>query len=615
MKKIFLWMENYLNKFRRVFVALVTLGILLFVTFGLLGGIAGLFAGDEEIDTTDQVLYFELSGVIVDQPQTGTPDPLTIILGGGDNPTSYALRDVLKVLESIAEDENLKAVYLDVDNLSMGPTSALAIADAIKNITDSGVRVISYTDGLATGGYLLASQASELYLNTHSYLGIDAAGFSRKREYMKDFYNNIKIDYEIFVAGDFKSGPEPYTRTNMSENDKIAWNAFADPLWNRYKNTMENGRDLEAGVIQSYGDNFDILSNNENGDMPRVALNLGLVDGLMTHQEIRNYMIAEFGNGVKNKDLDEDEWPQGISYDEYLSTLDDTYNEDAEDLIAIINVEGVIMTGQEAPGTAGSDSIVEKINKAKHNDDVKAMILRVNSPGGDVYASELITNALADFKSTEREVYVSMGDIAASGGVWVTTNSTEIWAEETTLTGSIGVYSIIPTLGRALDWAGVNIDGVSSTKMGEWDPSQPMPDYIKKYFQSSVDGMYENFVSTVASNRGMEYDDLLKIAGGRIWAGNKAQELGLVDSIGSLEDVIKHVAEVNELEDYKVKYFTRDLEPWEIFLEISRNANIKLPYSATRELLLQELNAFEQLVKQDGKFKPISYCSECELLN
>ena len=615
MKKIFLWMENYLNKFRRVFVALVTLGILLFVTFGLLGGIAGLFAGDEEIDTTDQVLYFELSGVIVDQPQTGTPDPLTIILGGGDNPTSYALRDVLRVLESIAEDENLKAVYLDVDNLSMGPTSALAIADAIKNITDSGVRVISYTDGLATGGYLLASQASELYLNTHSYLGIDAAGFSRKREYMKDFYNNIKIDYEIFVAGDFKSGPEPYTRTNMSENDKIAWNAFADPLWNRYKNTMESGRDLEAGVIQSYGDNFDILSNNENGDMPRVALNLGLVDGLMTHQEIRNYMIAEFGNGVKNKDLDEDEWPQGISYGEYLSTLDDTYNEDAEDLIAIINVEGVIMTGQEAPGTAGSDSIVEKINKAKHNDDVKAMILRVNSPGGDVYASELITNALADFKSTEREVYVSMGDIAASGGVWVTTNSTEIWAEETTLTGSIGVYSIIPTLGRALDWAGVNIDGVSSTKMGEWDPSQPMPDYIKKYFQSSVDGMYENFVSTVASNRGMEYDDLLKIAGGRIWAGNKAQELGLVDSIGSLEDVIKHVAEVNELEDYKVKYFTRDLEPWEIFLEISRNANIKLPYSATRELLLQELNAFEQLVKQDGKFKPISYCSECELLN
>ena len=615
MKKIFLWMENYLNKFRRVFVALVTLGILLFVTFGLLGGIAGLFAGDEEIDTTDQVLYFELSGVIVDQPQTGTPDPLTIILGGGDNPTSYALRDVLRVLESIAEDENLKAVYLDVDNLSMGPTSALAIADAIKNITDSGVRVISYTDGLATRGYLLASQASELYLNTHSYLGIDAAGFSRKREYMKDFYNNIKIDYEIFVAGDFKSGPEPYTRTNMSENDKIAWNAFADPLWNRYKNTMESGRDLEAGVIQSYGDNFDILSNNENGDMPRVALNLGLVDGLMTHQEIRNYMIAEFGNGVINKDLDEDEWPQGISYDEYLSTLDDTYNEDAEDLIAIINVEGVIMTGQEAPGTAGSDSIVEKINKAKHNDDVKAMILRVNSPGGDVYASELITNALADFKSTEREVYVSMGDIAASGGVWVTTNSTEIWAEETTLTGSIGVYSIIPTLGRALDWAGVNIDGVSSTKMGEWDPSQPMPDYIKKYFQSSVDGMYENFVSTVASNRGMEYDDLLKIAGGRIWAGNKAQELGLVDSIGSLEDVIKHVAEVNELEDYKVKYFTRDLEPWEIFLEISKNANIKLPYSATRELLLQELNAFEQLVKQDGKFKPISYCSECELLN
>tara|TARA_B110000881_G_C18596969_1_gene532144 strand:- start:2114 stop:3775 length:1662 start_codon:yes stop_codon:yes gene_type:complete len=552
-----------------------------------------------------------MSGVIVDQPQSGPSDPVSIILAGDTQPNVYAIRDVLKVLDAVADDTNLKAVYLDVDNLSMGgQVFSLAIADAIKNIVDNDIRVISYTNGLLTSDYLVASQATELYLNTSSYYGIETSGFSRKREYMQDFYNNIKLDYEIFSAGDFKSGPEPYTRMNMSENDKIAWNAFANPLWNTYKQKMESGRDLEAGTIQSYGDNFDILAKDEKGDMNKVALNLGLVDGLMKHEEIRDYMIAEFGS----EDADKDKWPEGVSYAEYLSTLDASFDEDAEDIIAIINVEGVIMTGQESQGTAGSDSIVEKIYKAKNDKNVKVLILRVNSGGGDVYASELILNALDDFKSTGRKVYTSMGNVAASGGVWITTNSSEIWAEPNTVTGSIGVYSIVPTLGRALDWAGINVDGVSSTKMGEWEPTEPMPDYMKDLYQANVDGIYENFVSVVANNRSMEYEDVLKIAGGRIWAGDKAQELGLVDKLGTLNDVIAHVAETHALDNYKIKYYKRDLEPWEVFFEISKNVNIKLPFSSSRQLLLKELNAFDQLIKQNGKFTPIAYCSECELV-
>jgi len=611
MKSIFLWIENYLNKARRIFVAVITTLVLLVLTFSILGGVAGSFAGDDEVDTKNKILYLEMSGVIVDQPQSGPSDPVSIILAGDTQPNVYAIRDVLKVLDAVADDTNLKAVYLDVDNLSMGgQVFSLAIADAIKNIVDNDIRVISYTNGLLTSDYLVASQATELYLNTSSYYGIETSGFSRKREYMQDFYNNIKLDYEIFSAGDFKSGPEPYTRMNMSENDKIAWNAFANPLWNTYKQKMESGRDLEAGTIQSYGDNFDILAKDEKGDMNKVALNLGLVDGLMKHEEIRDYMIAEFGS----EDADKDKWPEGVSYAEYLSTLDASFDEDAEDIIAIINVEGVIMTGQESQGTAGSDSIVEKIYKAKNDKNVKVLILRVNSGGGDVYASELILNALDDFKSTGRKVYTSMGNVAASGGVWITTNSSEIWAEPNTVTGSIGVYSIVPTLGRALDWAGINVDGVSSTKMGEWDPTEPMPDYMKDLYQANVDGIYENFVSVVANNRSMEYEDVLKIAGGRIWAGDKAQELGLVDKLGTLNDVIAHVAETHALDNYKIKYYKRDLEPWEVFFEISKNVNIKLPFSSSRQLLLKELNAFDQLIKQNGKFTPIAYCSECELV-
>ena len=612
MKSMFVWIEGYLNKARRIFVAGFTLIFLLFITFSLLGGIAGAISGDEEIDTKDKILYLELAGVVVDQPQSGPSDPVSIILAGDSQPNVYAIRDILRLLDAVANDTNLKAVYLDVDNLSMGgQVFSLAIADAVKKIVDNDIRVIAYTDGLVTSDYLVASQSTELYLNTNSYSGIMPSGFSRKREYMQEFYNNVKIDYEIFTAGDFKSGPEPYTRNDMSENDKIAWNAFANPLWDTYKQKMEAGRNLKPGTIQSYGDNFDILAKDEKGDFPKVALNLGLVDGLMKHEEIRDYMIGEFGS----EDKDKDKWPEGVSYDDYLSTLDSSFDDEAEDIIAIINVEGVIMTGQESQGTAGSDSIVDKIYKAKNDKNVKALILRVNSGGGDVYASELILNALDDFKSTDRKVYTSMGNVAASGGVWVTTNSTEIWAEENTLTGSIGVYSIVPTLGRALDWAGINVDGVSSTKMGEWDPSEPMPDYMKDLFQSNVDGIYETFVSQVANNRDMEYEEVLKIAGGRIWAGNKAQELGLVDKLGTLNDVIAHVAESNELDSYKVKYYKRDLEPWEVFFEISKNVNLDIPFSSTRKLIYKELNAFDQLVQQNGQLKPISYCSECDLLN
>ena len=247
----------------------------------------------------------------------------------------------------------------------------------------------------------------------------------------------------------------------MSEEDKLAWNEFANPLWEKMTGMMEAGRNLPEGTIQNYGDTIWDLSL-ESPMQSEIALELGLVDMIVTREDLRHWMYEEF----PNEDRDKNSLPDSISIYEYLSTLEEEENK-SENKIAIVNVEGTIVTGEVSYNVAGSDTIVKNIRKAIKDDSVKALVLRVNSPGGDVWASELITNALNEFKSSGRPIISSMGDIAASGGVWVTTLSDEIWAKPETLTGSIGVYGIVPTLDGIYDWAGIQVDGISSTKAGE----------------------------------------------------------------------------------------------------------------------------------------------------
>ena len=360
---------------------------------------------------------------------------------------------------------------------------------------------------------------------------------------MVDFYENIKLNFNVCTAGDFKSGPEPYTRNSMSDADKLAWNELANPMWEKMTSIMETGRDLPKGSIQNYGDNaMEMMTTNP--ETAEVAKNLGLVDHVVTREELKAWMFSEY----PNDENDRFSFPDSISIYDYLSTLDKKENKSSNN-IAVINVEGAIMTGDAAYGVAGSDTIVKNIQSATTDKSVKAMVLRVNSPVGVDCASDLITHSLTEFKETGRPIISSIGALAASGGVWVTTNSDESWAEEDTLTGSIGVYGIVPTLDGIYDWAGIKVDGVSSTKAGEWDEREAMPENITNLIQSSIDRTYDKFVSKVAENRGMLYEDVLPIAGGRIWAGYKALELGLVDKIGDLEDAYSHFSDDARIED------------------------------------------------------------------
>lgn len=603
-KSIISFIDKLLKGFRKLFVNVLSVFLLMLITFGFGYVLISLFESDK-IETEGQILYLEPNGVIVDKAITFDYEIL------GNSTDQIELEKLLKIINNAGTDDDLKAIYLNVDGLSAYYTSALKIADALYEARNNGKEIIAFTSGLGTTGYLMASQASEIILEKDSYDSVLPFGFSRVRQYQKDFFENIKVNVNVYAAGDFKSGPEGFTRNDMSETDKLAWLEFATPIWEMYKSKMETGRGLESGKIQYIGDNYHVLNAKNGGDINETALSTGLVDKLMSKQEVRNYMIEKFGSE------EEYERPEGISGEEYLSTLkdDDISNKQKriqeKNKIAVIHVEGTIVTGDIAFNTAGSGGIVKNINKARDDENVKGIVLRVNSPGGDVYASSMITNALEEFQATGRPVITSMGDIAASGGVWVTTTSEEIWAENTTLTGSIGVYSIVPDVSPLEKWVGINYDGVSMTKAGESsDLRRGMNEELNKQYKYFTENIYKDFVTKVANNRDISYSEVLKFAGGRIWRGDKALELGLVDKIGSLDDALNSMASKLELEDYKAFSYKNEID-FENYLNSVTEDLLPIQIQG----LLDEFSGLSRIFLSNKDRYVVSYCFECDVRN
>ena len=605
-KNVISFVDSLLGKLRKLFVNTLTVLFLMLITFGFLYSLGGSLFESDKVETEDKILYLEPKGVIVDKAIL-TSDPFEEFEIFESSINQIELDGFLKIIKNAGTDDDLKAIYLDVDGLGAYYTSALKIADALYEARENGKEIVAFTSGLGTTGYLMASQATEIILEKDTYEPVLPFGFSRVRLYQKDFFENIKVNMNVYAAGDYKSGPEGYTRNDMSETDRFAWLEFVTPIWEKYKSKMEAGRGFESGRIQYIGDNYPLLVSENDGDNNETALSTGLVDKLMSEQEIRNYLIEKYGSE------EEYERPLGVSGREYLSTLKDEdinskqKREQEKNKIAIIHVEGAIVTGDIGFNTAGSGGIVKKINKARDDKNVKGIVLRVNSPGGDVYASTMITNALEEFQSTGRPVITSMGDIAASGGVWVTTTSEEIWAENTTLTGSIGVYGIYPDLSPLAKWAGINYDGVSMTKAGEvYDVRRGMNDEINKQFREGIENFYKDFVAKVANNRGMDFSEVLKVAGGRIWRGDKAFEIGLVDKLGSLDDAISSMATKLELENYKAFSYNNEVE-FEDYL----NSLLQSVVPAQLQGFLNEISGLNRIFLSKKEKYVVVYCFEC----
>ena len=604
-KNLFSFVDNLLEKFRKIFVNTLTFLFLVLITFGFFLSLGSLFDSNK-VETKGQVLYLEPSGVIVDKAITGGDlfEELGVFEGSSNQ---IELEGFLKIIKNAGKDDDLKAIYLDVDGLSAYYTSALKIADALYEAREGGKEIIAFTSGLGTTGYLMASQATEIILEKDTYEPVLPFGFSRVRLYQKDFFENIKVNMTVYAAGDYKSGPEGYTRNDMSETDRLAWLDFVTPIWEKYKSKMEAGRGFESGKIQYIGDNYPLLVTENGGDNNETALSTGLVDKLMSEQEKISYLVEKYGGEDRYKR------PEGISGREYLSTLKDDdispkqKRVQEKNKIAIIHVEGAIVTGDIGFNSAGSGGVVKNINKARDDENVKGIVLRVNSPGGDVYAGSMITNALEEFQSTGRPVITSMGDIAASGGVWVTTTSEEIWAESTTLTGPIGVYGVYPDLSPLANWAGINYDGISMTKSGEiYDLRRGVSEELNRQFEEGIENFYRDFVAKVADNRGMDFSEVLKVAGGRIWRGDKALELGLVDKLGSLDDAINSMVTKLGLDDYKTFSYNNEVEFEDYLNSLLLGA---LPDQA--QGLLNSFSGLNRLFLSGKDRYVVAYCFDC----
>ena len=567
LKSIFSWIGRFLEKTRTVMLNLGTALILIFFAIIIIGALTSF--GPEIKDPSGRVLLIDPKGTVVDQKVFNYD--LKMFQITKLKVRQFQTRDLIQVIRAAADDEDIPAVFIDFSSTDFaGPTTAINIAKELKALRDSGKRVIAFNDRLSTTSYLMASQASEVWI--HPVGSVSIRGLGGMRAYKKELYENLKINVNNYSEGDFKSSAEPNTRTDMSENDRMQKEDLLNPIWNEMKFLMAEGRGIKSDDIQSFADNYiGFFGEAEIGNISYAEAN-NIIDGTKSFPEFRQYMIQEFG-------LDEEaetETHKTISYIEYAKQIDEDFS-DSDNQIAVITAEGVIMKGDISQSVAGANGVVKQIRSAHENENTKAIVFRINSPGGSVIASEMMRDELFVAKRKGIDVIVSMGDYAASGGVYISTPADYIFAEPTTITGSIGVAIAIPTLENAMDYIGVNFDGVVTSKHGGWNPTQAINDDLDKIFASWGADIYDRFINFVAESRSQSYEEIKAIAGGRVWIATSAKKIGLIDEIGGIDDAITYAANMAELEDYQVKYYGEELSPEEMILKkLLENSDVSL---------------------------------------
>ena len=601
LKSIFSWLGRFLEKARTVMLNLGTAFVLIIITFAIIGGLSS--SGSDVTEKDGRVLFINPVGTVVDQEVFNSDFLFNFETNSSTD--QIQTRDLIALIRAAAADEEIPAVFIDFSSTGYaGPTTAINIAKELKALRESGKRVIAFNDRLSTSSYLMASQASEVWV--HPVGSISVRGLGGMRPYQKELYENLKINFHNYSQGDFKSAVEGNTRTDMSENDRLQREALLNPIWDEMKLLMAEGRDIKSGDIQSFADDYvGFFGEAAIGNIAYAKAN-NIIDGTKSFPEFRQYMIEEFG-------LDEEaktDTYKTISYNEYADQMEDDFSE-SENEIAIITAEGAIMEGEISQGVAGSSGVVKQIRSAHENENTKAIVFRVNSPGGSIIASEMMRDELFAAKTKGIKVVVSMGDYAASGGVYIATPADYIFAEPTTITGSIGVAIALPTLENAMDYIGVNFDGVVTSKHGGWDPTQAIDEDLDKIFASWGADAYDRFVNFVADSRSQSYEDIKAIAGGRVWIATSAKEIGLVDEIGGIDDAITYAVNLTELEDYQVEYYGQELSPEELILrELLENFDVSLGEPKVLSALNGLADLYETLTDIQEP-KALLTCKDC----
>jgi protease-4 len=515
------------------------------------------------------------SGDIVEQ-LSGEPIERALNEAQGEGVPQTLLWDLTSAIRAAAVDPRILMLVIQTDDMgSAGQAKLEELAAAIGAFRHSGKKIIAHGTYFLQSQYYLAAQADEVYLDPFGFVLLD--GYDRYRMFFKDALDKLSIDMHLFRAGKFKSAAETFTRRDMSAEDREESEAYLQALWRGYRTAVADARSLKAEAIAQYADSYVATVATAGGDTAKVAKDSGLVSGLKTQQEVEDRLVDLVGADTSGKSY------RQVSVADYLRA---THAEDKQrgkgQAVGVIVASGEILDGKQPPGTVGGESTAQLLREARQDRDIRAVVLRIDSPGGSVLASEQIYREVLALKHDGKPVVVSMSDVAASGGYYIAAGADQIIASPNTITGSIGVFAGIPTFNRSLAKLGINVDGIGTTPLsGATELDRPLSADAGRLVQITVDHAYEEFLARVAKGRGKTREAVDAIAQGRVWAGGEARQQGLVDRLGNYDDA---VAEAAKRAGLKAGYGVRRIEP-----ELSWAQQLLFRVRSTGERVLERI--------------------------
>jgi protease IV len=506
-------------------------------------------------------------------------DPVRRALGeasGGPAPETL-LRDVIEAISAAKSDARIKLIVLNLDELDPSGLSKLQeVGAAIRDFRSSGKRVVATGDSLNQSQYYLAAQAGEVYLDPMGEVSI--TGFSYYRMYYKDAIDKLGVDFNVFRAGTFKSYTDQFSRSDMAASEREETSVWLESLWNAYTQDVTRARSLPPGALKDFIDEQPASLPTVNGDMAKMALQRGLVTALKSRRQVSDDLKGLVGEDEDNHSFN------AVGLNQYLAAIRSkrVLKSKSDAKVGVVVASGEIFDGRQMPGSIGGESTSELLRQARYDNAVKSVVLRVDSPGGSEFASEKILREVLALRKAGKPVVVSMSTYAASGGYYIAAAANQIFASPTTITGSIGVFSFIPTFQRTLEKLGIKVDGIGTSPLaGELRLDRPLAPATKQILQASVDHAYAQFLRRVADGRKKSVEDVDKIAQGRVWAGVDAQRIGLVDHLGGLKDATDSAAKLAELgTDYEVEYIEPELSLREELLMQIRSEAVRMGQSA-----------------------------------
>ena len=543
--------------------------ILLLVIFGFI-----LAALHTSIPTVPRsaALVLAPEGELVEQLST---DPVRRAFGqasGGPAPETL-LKDVTDAIQLAKGDSRIKLIVLQLGNLSPSGLSKLQeIGAALREFRAAGKRVVAAADSMDQTQYYLAAQAGEVYLDPLGLVYVD--GFSYYRMYLKEAIDKLGVDVNVFKAGTFKSYTDQFSRSDMAPSEREESSVWLEALWNAYSQDVARARSMPANALNEYIAEEPAALAAVNGDAAKLALQRGLVTALKSRRE-----VADDLKGLVGEDQDNHSF-NAIGMSQYLAAARSKHvlKSKSDARVGIVVASGEILDGHQPPGTIGGESTADLLRQARYDTTVKAVVLRVDSPGGSMFASEQILREVQALRKAGKPVVVSMSTYAASGGYYIAAAANQIFASPTTLTGSIGVFSVVPTFQRTLEKLGVKVDGIGTTPLaGDMRMERTLGPAARQILQTSVEHAYAEFLTRVGEGRKKSVTEVDKIAQGRVWAGVDAQRIGLVDHLGGLKDASDAAAKLAEMgSEYEAEYIESEMTLREELLMQLRSESLQM---------------------------------------